>query len=69
MFINPGHRDETGHKTLDKLEKIIQGPSVHCRSFGNTYGDQKHVPTEKENQEVLTRARELGVTFVDSADV
>lgn len=43
--------------------------NLWCRSFGNTYGDTKHVPTEKENLEVLEKAVELGVTFVDSADV
>lgn len=38
-------------------------------SFGNSYGDTKHVPTEKENLHLLERAVELGVTFIDTADV
>ena len=39
-----------------------------CRSFGNSYASE-HQPTEKENQEVLQRALDLGCNFIDTADV
>lgn len=43
----------------------------HClrRSFGNSYNDKNHTPTEKENQEVLQKALDLGASFIDTADV
>ncbi len=50
-------------------EHVLLAYSKLRRSFGNSYGDTNHVPTEKENLEVLGKALELGVTFVDSADV
>lgn len=56
------------HWKISSFE-ICSYQELSCRSFGNTYGDTKHVPTEKENLEVLEKAVELGVTFVDSADV
>ena len=51
------------------LHYFILNGFVPGRSFANAYGDTTHVPTSTENQKVLQRASQLGITLIDTADV